>query len=69
MKLAEALQERADLNTRINQLRNRLGNNVLYQEGGEVAEKPEDLLKELDECVKRLEYLIGAINKTKFEKL
>ena len=32
MKLAEALQERADLNRRIEQLRYRLSNNVLVQE-------------------------------------
>ena len=33
MKLAEALQERADLNRRIEQLRNRLENSALVQEG------------------------------------
>ena len=33
MKLAEALQERADLNRRIEQLRDRLENNALVQEG------------------------------------
>lgn len=34
MKLAEALQERADINRNIEQLKNRLNNNVLVQEGG-----------------------------------
>ncbi len=34
MKLAEALQERADLNRKIEQLKSRLNNNVLVQEGG-----------------------------------
>ncbi|MEO2800040.1 DIP1984 family protein, partial [Flavonifractor plautii] len=33
MKLAEALQERADLNRNIEQLKNRLSSNALVQEG------------------------------------
>ena len=33
MKLAEALQERADLNRKLDELRRRLGNNILTQEG------------------------------------
>ena len=33
MKLEEALQERADLNRNIEQLRKRLNSNVLVQEG------------------------------------
>ena len=43
MKLAEALQERADLNRKIEQLNNRLSNNALVQEGEEPAENPEKL--------------------------
>ena len=46
MKLAEALQERADLNRKIEQLQDRLSNNVLVQEGEQTAEDPEKL-KEL----------------------
>ena len=64
MKLAEALQERADLNRRIEQLRCRLGNNVLVQEGEKPAEDPASLLKELEECYSRLEWLIARINLT-----
>lgn len=64
MKLAEALQERADLNIRIQQLRSRLENNALVQEGEQPSENPEDLLKELNECVSRLEWLISRINTT-----
>lgn len=64
MKLAEALQERADLNRRIEQLRYRLGNNVLVQEGEKPAEDPAALLKELEECLSRLEWLIARINLT-----
>ena len=41
MKLAEALQERADLNRTIQQLKERLDNNVLVQEGQQPAEQPD----------------------------
>ncbi len=41
MKLAEALQERADINRNIQQLKSRLQNNVLVQEGEKTAEEPE----------------------------
>lgn len=64
MKLAEALQERADLNRRIAQLNSRLDANVTVQEGEKPAEDPLALLTELDGCVKRLERLIAAINLT-----
>ena len=64
MKLAAALQERADLNRKIAELRRRLENNVLVQEGEEPAENPEELLKELNEAVSRLEELMAAINLT-----
>ena len=64
MKLAEALQERADLNRKIEELRVRLQNNALVQEGEETAEVPEELLTELDICIDRLEELMARINKT-----
>ena len=64
MKLAEALQERADLNRKIDELRRRLGNNVLTQEGEEPAEDPAALLSELDAAVARLETLMAQINLT-----
>ncbi len=64
MKLAEALQERSDLNTRIAELRNRLSNNALVQEGEKPAEDPLELLKELDDCCVRLEELMSRINLT-----
>lgn len=54
MKLAEALQERADLNRNIEQLRKRLNSNVLVQEGERTAEEPERLKRELDASVERL---------------
>ena len=60
MKLAEALQERADINRNIEQLKKRLNNNVLVQEGEQTAE-------ELDNSLERLTYLIAHINQTNCE--
>ncbi len=67
MKLAEALQERADLNRRIQQLRVRLQNNAIVQQEEKPAEDPKALLKELDGCVSNLETLIARINLTNCE--
>ena len=64
MKLAEALQERADLNCNIEQLRVRLINNALVQENEKTAEDPKALINELDGCITRLEELMRRINKT-----
>ena len=64
MKLAEALQERADLNRRIQQLQQRLNNNAIVQEGEQPAEDPTALLNELDRCAAQLEQLIAQINLT-----
>ena len=64
MKLAEALQERSDLNKFIEQLRSRLANNVIVQENEEPAEDPQTLIKELDSAVLRLEELMKRINQT-----
>lgn len=64
MKLAEALILRADLQTRLEQLRQRLCDNALTQEGEEPAENPEELLQELSSCVSQLEKLMGRINLT-----
>lgn len=64
MKLAEALQERADLNRRIEQLKDRLCSNALVQEGERPVEDPGMLKQELDEAVARLSTLIARINLT-----
>ncbi len=64
MKLAEALQERADINRKIEQLKVRLNNNVLVQDGEKTAEDPIELKKQLDACILRLEYLMERINYT-----
>ena len=63
MKLAEALQERADLNRRVAQLRERLSDNALVQEGERPAEDPAEMLAELDSAIDRLEALIAGINR------
>ena len=56
MKLAEALQERADLCKKIDQLRYRLESNATVQEGEQTAEDPQELLSELDTAISRLDY-------------
>lgn len=62
MKLAEALQERADLNRQIKQMKERLRNNAVVQEGETPAEDPAGLTAQLDCFLARLEQLITAIN-------
>ena len=62
MKLAEALQERADLNRKIAELRGRIINNALVQEGEKPAEDPEELIGEMNSALKRLNELIAGIN-------
>lgn len=69
MKLAEALQERADLNARISNLDTRLQNNALVQEGERPAEDPLELIQELDACYVRSEKLIADINRTNSETI
>ena len=64
MKLAEALQERADLNRRIQQLQQRLNTNAVVQEGEQPAENPDELLAELDRDVAALETLMTRFNLT-----
>lgn len=64
MKLAEALILRSDLQKRIEQLKNRLRNNVMVQEGDRPSEEPEVLLKEFDDCLLELTDIIKRINRT-----
>lgn len=64
MKLAEGLSIRKDLQTRIEQLKSRLLNNLKVQEGDQPAERPKDLMKELDGCLKQLEDIMFRINAT-----
>ena len=65
MKLAEALQERADLNKKISDLRGRLNQNSLVQEGEIPNEDPKVLMQELEAAIARFQQLIKDINLTK----
>ena len=62
--LGEALNNRADLQTRIAQLTTRLGDNIKVQEGDEPALSPNSLKKELFTAIDALGVLIERINKT-----
>ena len=63
MKLAEALILRADLQKRIEQLKNRIKNNAMVQEGDRPNEEPEELLEELEMCITELTDIIKRINR------
>ena len=67
MKLAQALQERSDLQTRMRQLEERLRQNATVQEGETPAEDPALLLEEYEACAAQLEELIARINRTNSE--
>ena len=54
MKLAEALQDRADLARRIDSIKNRLSHNAIVQEGELPAEDPAVLLTEFDACAAQM---------------
>ena len=64
MKLANALSQRSELQTRIRQMEVRLNNNAQVQEGAQPAEDPMELLKELEADYARMEGLVSAINRT-----
>ena len=64
MKLAEALLERKELKTKVENLRARAVQNALVQEGDTPAEAPVELLREMDEAVEQLGVLIRRINAT-----
>lgn len=64
MKLAEALILRADLQKRLAQIKSRLYNNVLVQEGELPSEDPESLLREFKSSQDELTNIIKRINKT-----
>ena len=64
MKLASALMERADIQSRIDDLSRRLNRNAKVMAGEKPAEAPELLLKEMEDAYIRLEELIFKINMT-----
>jgi hypothetical protein len=63
MKLAEALVLRADTQKRIEQVRVRLRQSALVQEGETPPENPQELLAEMDLLLGRLAGLIVRINR------
>ncbi len=64
MKLSEALVLRADMQKRVEQLRERLRTSALVQEGEQPPEDPQELLAELDRLFEQLTGLIPRINRT-----
>lgn len=64
MRLAQALILRADYQKRVEQLKQRLLNNVKVQEGDAPAEDPQALFAELARVMTDLVVLIQRINKT-----
>lgn len=64
MKLAEALQIRADLQRRLAQMPARLRSNALVQEGSKPSENPDELINETDGILDSLEDLMNRINIT-----
>ena len=64
MKLANALNERSEIQKRLSELQVRLNNNAKVQEGETPNEDPKDLLNEFDTLTARLETLIYKINMT-----
>lgn len=64
MKLASALSERADLQTRLSDLKRRLNNNAKIQEGEEATENPVELIAEITGIIEKLEDLMARINLT-----
>ncbi len=64
MKLATALSERADLQSRLSELGIRLNHNAKVQEGEEPSESPQELLEEVTRIFARLEELMTKIHLT-----
>jgi len=64
MKLAEALMLRKDYQVKIDKLETRILDNIKIQEGEEVSENPDELLKELSETLDKLNIVIQQINHT-----
>ncbi len=64
MKLAEALMARADMQNKLMALDLRISSNLKVQEGQEIIEDPNELLKEYKKVNDDLIAMIQAINKT-----
>lgn len=64
MKLAEALQRRADLRQKIETIGNRMKENVLVQEGAEADYDVKQLCEEFNELMGEWQSLVGRIGRT-----
>jgi SPX domain protein involved in polyphosphate accumulation len=64
MKLAEALAERSDCQTRLEDLKNRMERSARVQEGEQPPEESSDLLRETERLFARLYTLMSGINRT-----
>jgi hypothetical protein len=64
LKLAEALQLRADLQKRLLQIRQRIAASARHQEGEAPPEDPNALLADAERMASELEGLIRGINRT-----
>ena len=64
MKIAEALAPRADLQRRLEQLKQRLVKNARIQEGDKPEEDPVELQAELERSAQELIVIIQRINRT-----
>ena len=64
MKIAEALALRADLQKRLEQLKQRLVKNARIQEGDTPEEDPAELQADLEKLARELTVLIQRINRT-----
>lgn len=64
MKLAEALAERADIQTRLGQLKQRAVQGARIQEGDSPDEDPQALAAEVERLLDRMQELVARINAT-----
>ena len=62
MRLAEALIEKKDLQTRIGELQNRYTASAVIEDGENADETPADLLRSLENAMERMEVLTVSIN-------
>jgi hypothetical protein len=67
MKLAEALIKRGNLQKRIDALKEKLSRYAKVQEGEKPPEQPDEIYRELKECLDELTVFVQRINKTNSE--
>lgn len=64
IKLAEALLLRADMQTKVVRLQQRISSNAIVQKGDKPQENPEQLLREVVGVLGELKAIVTRINKT-----